>query len=34
MRDPQDFFADPVERELAAETWKVGGNTDTDPFFT
>jgi len=34
MRDPQAFFADPVERDLAAEAWKVGGNTDTDPFFT
>jgi len=34
MRDPQSFFTDPIEQELAAEAWKVGGNPDTDPFFT
>jgi hypothetical protein len=33
MRDPQSFFTDPIERELAAETWKVGGNPNTDRFF-
>ncbi len=34
MKDPQSYFTDPIEQELAAEAWKVGGNTNTDPFFT
>lgn len=34
MRDPQGYFTDRFESELAAEAWKIGGNPDTDPFFT
>jgi len=34
MRDPRHYFSDPLEAELAAEAWTVGGATSTDPFFT
>lgn len=33
MKDPQGYFSNPVERELAAEAWKVGGCPAVDPFF-
>lgn len=33
MREPQGFVNGGFEAELAAEAWKVGGNTNTDPFF-
>ncbi len=33
MIEPQTFFSDPIESELAAEVWKVAGNTGIDIFF-
>ncbi|MCW5963731.1 MAG: hypothetical protein KIT83_06820 [Bryobacterales bacterium] len=34
MPEPTRYFADPVERELAEETWKVAANPDRDPAYT
>ncbi|MDI1289279.1 MAG: hypothetical protein PSX37_04915 [bacterium] len=34
MREPQAYFSSAFESELAAEAWKVGGNTNVDMFFT
>jgi hypothetical protein len=34
MRDPQSYFTDSIERELAAEAWLVGENPSRDLFYT
>ncbi|MCX5688243.1 MAG: LysM peptidoglycan-binding domain-containing protein [Planctomycetota bacterium] len=34
MRDPQNYFTDPIEQELAAEAWLVGENPSRDMFYT
>lgn len=34
MPSPMKYFADPVERDLAEETWLVAGDLDRDPAYT